>query len=50
MPNLSTRTAGQRPKAAGEGTRGERGTPETAQRYEDFDPAIGMSEDSCMTL
>jgi hypothetical protein len=26
MPNLSTCTAGRRPKAAGEGTRGEQGT------------------------
>jgi hypothetical protein len=50
MPNLSTRPASQRPKAAGEGTREELGAPGTAQRYEDFDPAIGMSEDSCMTL
>ena len=49
MPNLRLRTAGRRPKAAGEGTRGELGAPGTAQRYEDFDRAMGMREGSRMT-
>ena len=36
------RAAGQRTKVFREGTRGKQGTPATAQRYEDFAPAIGM--------
>ena len=49
MPSLSACTAGRRPKAAGEGTRGELGTPETAQRYEDFEEAAGVCASACMT-
>ena len=49
MPNLSLRTAGRRPKAAGEGTRGELGAPGTARRYEDLERTIGMREGSRMT-